>query len=46
MRKRWEERRRRQKELKYALMFVPLILFGWGGFIYGFILLMEYCGLL
>ena len=42
----YEERNRKQKELRNALIAAPLILAATFGFVYGYIRLLEYCGLL
>jgi len=46
MRYHWEAKRNKQKEWRDALIAAPLILAGTFGFVYGYIMLLEYCGLL
>ena len=46
MRHVWEEKRKKQKEVRNAFIAVPLILAATFGFVYGYLRLLEYCGLL
>jgi len=46
MRYDWEARSRKRNEVRNAFILAPLILAATFGFVYGYISLLKYCGLL
>jgi hypothetical protein len=46
IREEWERRRRKRKEFARALLWAPIILLATFGFVYGYLELLSYCGLL